>query len=120
MGQDGDVRPGESVRDDYEFAWAGKRYCDLSMNGGNLAFIEQELADGASKDDFISITAHIVHQTSGLIMLSEDLPVEKPLSWEDATDTVKEWFLRKTDEIAMSGAIPTITLKVKEEGSCQE
>ena len=120
MNQDGEIRSGESVRDEYEFAWSGKRYCDLSMNESDLALIEDDLANGANKDDFIAITAHIVHQTSGLIMLSEDLPVEKPLSWEDATDTVKAWFIRKTDELGSTGAMESIVIELKEEDRCRE
>jgi len=117
VGQDGEYN---AVRDVYEFAWSGTRYCDLNMNEPNLALIKDDLANGARKDDFIAVTAHLVHQCSRLIMLSEDLPVEKPLSWEDATQVAKRWYMRKTDEMANPDGKQTIVIEVKKEEPCRE
>lgn len=113
MGQDRAVQDVKSVRAGYAFAWTGTRYCDLNMSEMNLTLIKEGLADGHAKDAFIAITAHLVHKTSRLILLSEDIPVEEPLSWEEAARVVRRWYTRKTDEIANPEGEQTITIEVE-------
>lgn len=113
MGQDGTLQGNRAVKDNYTFAWSGTRYCDLNVSEANLALIKDGLAEGYAKDAFIAITAHLVHRTTGLIIRSEDIPVEDPLSWEDAAQVVVEWYRRVTDEMKDKDAERIVEVEVK-------
>ena len=116
MGQIEAIHRGATVRDRFTYAWKGTRYCDLQMSEANLKLIQEDLADGYNRDDYIAITVHLVDRKSRCIVRSHDLGLEIPYPKSLAKGRAELWYEATMDEMEkeQQPALIEIEVEVKE------
>lgn len=103
MGQD-ETLQGDAPLESFTYAWTGTRYCDLQMSEANLRLIQDDLAAGYDKEDYIAVTAYLIDRASRRVIRQKDLCIDDPEPVQQVISRVDTWF-RTTIEEMWSAAI---------------
>jgi len=122
MGQD-KIPQGDAPLESFTYAWTGTRYCDLQMSEANLRLIQDDLAAGYDKEDYIAVTALLIDRASRQVVLSKDLCLDNPYPLRRVVSRVDLWFHATIDEMEKEEAKNVVEVKVEvknKEEPCQE
>lgn len=101
------------LKESYTYAWIGTRYCDLQVSETNLRLIQDDLAIGHDKEDYIAVTAYLIDKESRRIVFSQDLCLDNPYPESHVISRVNLWFHATLDVMTERNSVE-VAVEIKE------